>query len=177
MKTVTRQKRNSAGDPKVRITMTVIRQEDFIASVAGALQYISYYHPVDYIAAWPRPTSASSPTPPKTPWRRSSSTAACAPRAIAPSARTPASSTPSSKWAWMSASKPAPGEKPWTCSRWSTKACAAPISTPTTSSAPPAGRPRGQARQHQRQHARRGQRGTGARLNRRSHRRGQRRRL
>ena len=29
--------------------MTVIRQEDFIASVAGALQYISYYHPVDYI--------------------------------------------------------------------------------------------------------------------------------
>uniref|UniRef100_E6PZN9 fumarate hydratase n=1 Tax=mine drainage metagenome TaxID=410659 RepID=E6PZN9_9ZZZZ len=29
--------------------MTIIRQEDFIASVAGALQYISYYHPVDYI--------------------------------------------------------------------------------------------------------------------------------
>src|ERR1700749_2753918 len=29
--------------------MTVIKQEDFIASVAGALQYISYYHPVDYI--------------------------------------------------------------------------------------------------------------------------------
>jgi len=29
--------------------MTVIRQEDLIASVAGALQYISYYHPVDYI--------------------------------------------------------------------------------------------------------------------------------
>jgi len=26
--------------------MTVIRQEDFIASVAGALQYISSYHPV-----------------------------------------------------------------------------------------------------------------------------------
>jgi len=30
---------------------TVIRQEDFISSVAGALQYISYYHPVDYIAS------------------------------------------------------------------------------------------------------------------------------
>ena len=29
--------------------MTVIRQQDLIASVAGALQYISYYHPVDYI--------------------------------------------------------------------------------------------------------------------------------
>ena len=31
--------------------MTVIRQEDFISSVAAALQFISYYHPVDYIAS------------------------------------------------------------------------------------------------------------------------------
>jgi fumarate hydratase, class I len=29
--------------------MTEIFEEDFIASVAGALQYISYYHPLDYI--------------------------------------------------------------------------------------------------------------------------------
>ena len=29
--------------------MTVIKQEDFISSVADAFQYISYYHPVDYI--------------------------------------------------------------------------------------------------------------------------------
>jgi fumarate hydratase class I len=29
--------------------MTAIRQEDFIQSVADALQYISYYHPADYI--------------------------------------------------------------------------------------------------------------------------------
>jgi fumarate hydratase class I len=29
--------------------MAVIKQEDFIQSVADALQYISYYHPVDYI--------------------------------------------------------------------------------------------------------------------------------
>ena len=29
--------------------MTVIRQQDLIDSVAGALQYISYYHPEDYI--------------------------------------------------------------------------------------------------------------------------------
>jgi fumarate hydratase class I len=34
--------------------MTVILQEDFIASVAGALQYISYYHPVDYITSLAR---------------------------------------------------------------------------------------------------------------------------
>jgi fumarate hydratase, class I len=31
--------------------MTVIRQEDLIASVADALQYISYFHPVDFIQA------------------------------------------------------------------------------------------------------------------------------
>ncbi len=31
--------------------MTVIKQQDFIATVAGALQYISYYHPVDYITS------------------------------------------------------------------------------------------------------------------------------
>ncbi|MBS4098084.1 MAG: fumarate hydratase [Sulfuricella sp.] len=31
--------------------MTLIRQEDLIASVADALQYISYYHPLDYIQA------------------------------------------------------------------------------------------------------------------------------
>jgi len=29
--------------------MTQIQQEDFISSIADALQYISYYHPVDYI--------------------------------------------------------------------------------------------------------------------------------
>ena len=29
--------------------MTAIKQADFIQSVADALQYISYYHPVDYI--------------------------------------------------------------------------------------------------------------------------------
>jgi fumarate hydratase class I len=31
--------------------MTVIKQEDFVASVAGALQYISYYHPEDFITS------------------------------------------------------------------------------------------------------------------------------
>src|SRR4249920_1683318 len=32
-------------------TMTVIKQEHLIQSVADALQFISYYHPVDYIDA------------------------------------------------------------------------------------------------------------------------------
>ncbi len=31
--------------------VTIIREEDIIASVADALQYISYYHPMDYILA------------------------------------------------------------------------------------------------------------------------------
>ena len=31
--------------------MATIRQEDFIASIADALQFISYYHPLDYIDA------------------------------------------------------------------------------------------------------------------------------
>src|SRR3990167_6268909 len=31
--------------------MTVIKQDDLIQSVADALQYISYYHPVDFIQA------------------------------------------------------------------------------------------------------------------------------
>src|SRR4029453_16191715 len=33
------------------IAMTTVRQSDFIDSVADALQYISYYHPQDYIEA------------------------------------------------------------------------------------------------------------------------------
>lgn len=32
------------------MTQTLIRQQDLIDSIAGALQYISYYHPADYIA-------------------------------------------------------------------------------------------------------------------------------
>ena len=31
--------------------MATIKQQDFIQSIANALQYISYYHPVDYITA------------------------------------------------------------------------------------------------------------------------------
>lgn len=31
--------------------MNIIKQEDFIASIADALQYISYYHPADFIRA------------------------------------------------------------------------------------------------------------------------------
>ena len=44
--------------------MTTIRQADLIESVAAALQYISYYHPADYIAhlarAYEREQSAAA---------------------------------------------------------------------------------------------------------------------
>src|SRR5690349_3706559 len=39
-----------AADFQARI-MSTIKQQDLIASVADALQYISYYHPADYIRA------------------------------------------------------------------------------------------------------------------------------
>ena len=29
--------------------MSVIRQDDFISSIADALQFISYYHPIDFV--------------------------------------------------------------------------------------------------------------------------------
>ena len=39
-------------DPEIPArAMTTIRQEDLIASVADALQFISYYHPLDFITA------------------------------------------------------------------------------------------------------------------------------
>ncbi len=31
--------------------MAAIRQDDFIQSIADAFQFISYYHPLDYIQA------------------------------------------------------------------------------------------------------------------------------
>ena len=44
--------------------MTIVRQQDFVSSVADALQYISYYHPRDYIralgAAYEREQSAAA---------------------------------------------------------------------------------------------------------------------
>jgi len=44
--------------------MTIIRQEDVIQSVAEALQFISYYHPIDYIQAvyraWEREESPAA---------------------------------------------------------------------------------------------------------------------
>jgi fumarate hydratase class I len=51
--------------------MTIIKQEDLIESVAAALQYISYYHPADYIEHLARAYEPSKARPPRTPSRRS----------------------------------------------------------------------------------------------------------
>lgn len=51
--------------------MTVIRQEDLIQSVADSLQYISYYHPMDYITALGQAYEQEQSRPPRMPSRRS----------------------------------------------------------------------------------------------------------
>ena len=118
--------------------MTVIRQEDFIASVAGALQYISYYHPVDYITslakAYEREQSPAA--------QDAMAQILINSRMCAEGHRPICQDTGHRERLRQSRHgcplrRPAPGEpKPWTCRRWSTRACAAPISIPTTSCAP-----------------------------------------
>ncbi len=75
-----------------QVSMTIIKQDDLIQSVADALQFISYYHPVDFIkslaAAYEKEQSPAARGRHRA---DCSSTRACAPRAIAPSARTRAS--------------------------------------------------------------------------------------
>jgi fumarate hydratase class I len=76
--------------------MTTIKQDDLIQSVADALQYISYYHPVDYItnlaAAYEREESAAA----KDAMAQILINSRMAPKAIVRCARTPASSRCSS---------------------------------------------------------------------------------
>jgi fumarate hydratase class I len=54
--------------------MTVIREQDFVDSIADALQFVSYYHPLDFVRAlhqaYEREQSPAAPSP------RSSSTRA-----------------------------------------------------------------------------------------------------
>ena len=53
--------------------MTTIKQQDFIQSIADAFQFISYYHPVDFIRAMGEAYEARSSRPrPRTRSRRSS---------------------------------------------------------------------------------------------------------
>ena len=51
--------------------MTAIKQEDLIQSIADAFQYISYYHPLDYIKALGEAYEREESPPPRTPSPRS----------------------------------------------------------------------------------------------------------
>ena len=50
---------------------TTVRQNDLIESVAAALQYISYYHPADYIEHLARAYEGEASPRPRTRSRRS----------------------------------------------------------------------------------------------------------
>ena len=67
--------------------MPTIKQEDFIQSVADALQYISYYHPVDYIEALGEAYKAEESPAAKDAIAQFSPIRGCAPKAISRFAR------------------------------------------------------------------------------------------
>ena len=77
--------------------MTLIRTQDVIQSVAEALQYISYYHPADFVRAVSEAYEMEESAAAKTLWRRFSSTLDCALRKR-PICQIPVSSQCSSKW-------------------------------------------------------------------------------
>ena len=73
--------------------MSLIQRADLVQSVADALQFISYYHPADYIRALGRAYEREQSPAARGRDRADPATRACAPRATGRSARTPASST------------------------------------------------------------------------------------
>ncbi len=116
--------------------MTVIRQEDFIASVAGALQYISYYHPVDYITSLAQAYERE-----QSPAARDAMAQILINSRMCAEGHRPICQDTGIVNAFVKLGmdvhfEPGPAKSPWTCRRWWTKACAAPISIPTTSCAP-----------------------------------------
>ena len=116
--------------------MTVIRQEDFIASVAGALQYISYYHPVDYITSLAKAYEREqSPAANDAMAQILINSRMCA-EGHRPICQDTGIVNAFVKLGMDVRFEAAPARSRSTCSRWSTRACAAPISTPTTSCAP-----------------------------------------
>ena len=109
--------------------MTTIRQDDFIHSVADALQYISYYHPLDYIEALGEAYEAEAVAGGEGRDRAD-------PHQLADVRRGPPPDLPGHRHR-----RRVRQGRAWTCSgkaprcrspTWSTRACAAPISIPTT---------------------------------------------
>ncbi len=127
--------------------MTVIQQEDFIASVAGALQYISYYHPVDYITSLAKAYEREQSHAAKDAMAQILINSRMCAEGHRPICQDTGIVNAFVKVGMDVRFEPAPGEKLLTCRKWSTKAFAALISIPTTSCAlrstptPPASAP------------------------------------
>ena len=49
----------------------IIKEEDLVQSIADGIQFISYYHPVDYIRHLARAYEREKAPPRATRWRRS----------------------------------------------------------------------------------------------------------
>ena len=90
--------------------MTVIRQEDFIASVAGALQYISYYHPVDYIRSLAKAYEREQSPAAKDAMAQILINSRMCAEGHRPICQDTGIVTPSSKSAWTCASRPRPAK-------------------------------------------------------------------
>ena len=86
--------------------MTTIKQEDFISSIADAFQYISYYHPVDYIKALHEAYLKEESPAAKDAMAQILINSRMAAEGTGRSARTPASPLPSYASAWTFAGTP-----------------------------------------------------------------------
>ena len=80
---------------------TNIQQEDLIESVAAALQFISYYHPADFIAHLARAYEREQSPAAKDAIAQILTNSKMSATGHRPICRTPASSTSSSSLAWM----------------------------------------------------------------------------
>lgn len=101
---------------------TTIRTADLIDSVADALQFISYFHPMDYIHALGAAYEAEQGPAAKDAIAQILTNSRMCAEGIGRSARTPGSSTCSSNGAWIAGSTILAGR----CRTWSMRACGAP---------------------------------------------------
>ena len=77
--------------------MSSIKQEDLIQSIADAFQYISYYHPLDFIKALGEAYDREESPAAKDAIAQILTNSRMSPKATARSARTPASAWSSSR--------------------------------------------------------------------------------
>jgi fumarate hydratase, class I len=85
--------------------MTAIKQEDFIQSIADGFQFISIYHPVDFIKAMGEAYEREQSPAAKNAIAQILMNSRMAAEGHAPYARTPVSRSSSSRSAWTCAGK------------------------------------------------------------------------